>query len=224
MSLRYGGLAAQVARARTSASDRRETERIWPTALGRDGASLSAWRPTQANTSGYQLLTPAEALLALHAQGDHVDKPAPLSITTVKLGSATFLTDRGSITLPAWQFWFRNITNPASVLAVSESERYRPPGPAPNAMSSFGARRGPNSHTITLSIIGAPAGTGPYTADAAESPTAAAIDVHEISHHTGPGFCTLEGHPRNVTVVLQSPLGNRVLVDSKTKAAAPVDR
>ena len=77
-----------------------------------------------------------------------------------------------------------------------------------------------------LTFVGAAAGTGPctadYTAKVSESATAVAVTVAESSH-TPPGTaCNLVGYQRQAPVTLASPLGARVLVDTKTKAASSV--
>ena len=41
-----------------------------------------------------------------------------LQITSVRLGAAVFVTDRGRVIAPAWLFSFRDLPDPASVLAV----------------------------------------------------------------------------------------------------------
>lgn len=177
--------------------------------------------------AGYPVVTAAQALAVMRAEGRSaggtVHPPAPLVITTIRLGASPFETDRGTRMLPAWLFSFQGVEHPAAVLAVAPSARFSPPG-QPFLYASAGARLGPNGRTVTVAFVGAAVGRGPctsdYTVDQLASDTAVAIRVRETSSRGGSrgGGCSLVGYTRHVDIVLASPLGGRVLVDATTKA------
>ena len=99
-----------------------------------------------------------------------------------------------------------------------------------NDGSQSGVSVSPDGRQLTLSFPGAPAGTGlceaEYTAEVAQSATAVSISTHELPGHgtvqppdggsdQPQMVCASGGVTRTVTVTLQSPLGNRVVVDSR---------
>jgi hypothetical protein len=172
------------------------------------------------SVNGQQVMTAAQALAELRSQsGEKKSVPNPLPIIAVQFGSGMFSTDRGIRSLPAWIFRFAGVTDPALVLAIPPFDRWPLPGmptgdggPGPVSIS-------PDGRQLTLSFIGAQAGTGPcgaeYTADVKQSATAVSISTRELPKPNGDrGQCTLVGYTRTVTVTLSSPLGNRVVVDS----------
>jgi hypothetical protein len=113
----------------------------------------------------------------------------------------------------------------AAVLAVSASSRF----PAPTGSlgrSNVAAQLARSGRVVTISFVGASAGSGPCTADYAvdqlASRTAVAVSVRETRRETG--ACTDVGYVRHQRITLTSPLGNRVLVDARSKgpvATAP---
>ncbi len=185
--------------------------------------------PGPPRAGGYPVVSAADALQALRASGSgHAS--TVLVVTAVELGSATFETDRGSMALPAWRFSLRNVQNKAAVLAVAPSARFSPlpQSPSPISYPSVGAHLGADGRTLTLMVAGAPAGTGPctadYAADVEESTATVAVAVRETRATLPPPgvFCHLDAHPRQTTVVLAAPLGARVVIDTKTDAAVTV--
>ena len=110
-----------------------------------------------------------------------------LRVTTVRLGAATFVTDRGMRRLPAWLFSFAAVRGPAAVLAVAPTQIFPPPAPASEgaplvnwAFSRTGGR------ALTVRFTSAQSGHSPRTASycvqAAES--AAAVPIAVIEHRT----------------------------------------
>ena len=156
-----------------------------------------------------------------------------MRITSIGLGSAVFGTDRGNRLLPAWQFTFQGVADPAAVLAIASSAQFAAP-PESLHRSSVGARLAPDGRHLTVSFVGAAAGSGPctvdYAADQLASVTAVAIRVREIRHGTattpatvgrttlGPTSytCPDVGYLRRVTILLDAQLGDRVLIDATT--------
>lgn len=179
-----------------------------------------------ARAAGYPLISAGEAFRALipaAAQG-----PAAgirLKASTVRLGRAGFMTDRGMRQLPAWLFGFRGIQGLAAVLAVAPAGIFSPPRPALRSPLVSTARLGSNRRTLTAEFVGAAAGTGPCTADyrleLAESRTAVVVGILEHDHAGGMS-CAAGGYPRRATAVLLVPLGSRVVVDAVSGTAVAV--
>jgi hypothetical protein len=180
------------------------------------------------SAGGFQVITAGQAA-ALFRPRAVTGPPAHtrLRVTTVRLGAATFATDRGLRRLPAWLFSFAAVRGPAAVLAVAPAQIFPPPAPASEgaplvnwAFSRTGRR------ALTVRFTGAPAGRGPCTASyrvqAAESATAVAVAVIEHPHASGTVACSAVGYSRQATTRLTAPLGARVVVDVVSRAAVPV--
>jgi hypothetical protein len=184
---------------------------------------LKTTLPTGPSTvDGQPVDTAAQALAELRSLGDskHPER-SPLQITEVTFGNGTFSTDRGTRSLPAWIFHFTNVVNPALVLAIPPTDRWPLADMPKNNGSYDSVSISRDGSQITLTFIGAEAGTGPcqaeYTADIKESATAVLISPPRELPHSGrdPGQCDLRGFDRTVTLTLRSPLGNRVVVNSQ---------
>jgi hypothetical protein len=160
-------------------------------------------------------------------------KVPPLVITTVRLRSATFDTDRGRRRLVAWQFYFRGVADPASVLALAPPElflppplhRLGPPGPGDSAQAS--AKLAPSGKRIMISFVGAAAGNAPcnasYRASAVSDRRAVAYTITRVpSPALGAQVRTAVGRPRLAVLRLAQPLGARVLVSSRDGGAISV--
>jgi hypothetical protein len=147
-----------------------------------------------------------------------------LTTTDVTLGTAVFLTDRGSISLPAWLISFQGVRNPAAVLAVGDASLFEVP--VEPSTAPIGARTTSRPRTLTLTFTGGAAGTGPcavdYSAHVTESTVAVAVGIEATTHGSSGIACVAIGYSRHVTVTLSEPLGARVLVDEKTKAPVEV--
>lgn len=148
-----------------------------------------------------------------------------LTITDVRLGSRPYHTDRGRVRLPAWIVTFRGGTyGPSSILAVTPSavRGYRPlEGPHTIDRVHVAA----DGRTLTVHFVGARAGTGPCTADYAGGLEESAGGVGVVVvvkprrvRPTRPVTCRAVGYPREVTLRLQEPLGDRVAFDGQTAA------
>jgi hypothetical protein len=160
---------------------------------------------------------------------------APLVISAVRLGTATFVTDRGRRRLPAWQFSFKRVAKPASVLALAPPDVFTPPpllqlGPTGTGNSiEDSARADRSGMAITISFIGAHAGSRPcdarYWASAVSSRRAVAFTIRTIPAPAPPKtFCSAVGYTRTAVLHLARPLGARVLISSTDGGAIPVTR
>jgi hypothetical protein len=178
---------------------------------------------TSSSWHGRQLSTAAQALAEL--RGKALGTPptsATLKVIAARLGTATFVTDRGQQALPAWQFSFAGVRDVASVLAIAAADRWPvKPRPATDT-SDLAARIAPDGSTITLMFIGGTADPGPcqenYQAGTVQSDSAVLVTVRELpsaaSSGSGSVACAAIGYQRSVTVKLEPALGGRVLIDS----------
>ncbi len=158
-------------------------------------------------------------------------KTPPLVITGARIGTATFLTDRGRTRLPAWKFSFKGVADPASVLAVATPEVFIPPRrlapPGPGSPGEVSATISPSGTAITLSFAGPPAGTAPceanYQVSSMSSKHAVAFTITTVAAPIPPGqACPALAVVRTVVLQLARPLGARVLVSASDGGAVPV--
>src|SRR5439155_21176883 len=80
-----------------------------------------------ASAGGYPIITADKAFDLLKSQAK--DPPAGgLRLTTsdVRLGTSTFLTDRGEKTMPAWLFAMAELDGPVAVLAIAPEAQWFP--------------------------------------------------------------------------------------------------
>jgi hypothetical protein len=178
-------------------------------------------------------VTPAAAIAALRSSLKHAPAPSTRLAISVRLAHASFITDRGRVDLPAWQFHFGRYRQPASVLAVVPFDapplRRLDPNGVGNSQDGEQAIVSADDRTLTISFTGGPAGHGPcndsYSATAATSTRAVAFTVYEHPAPAPPNtFCAAVGYTRTVAVRLARPLGARVLVDSTDAGAIPAAR
>ena len=181
-----------------------------------------------ASAGGFRVITAGQAA-ALFRPRPVTGPPVHtrLRVTTVRLGAATFVTDRGPRQLPAWLFGFAGVRGTAAVLAVAPARVFPLPAPAggrPPLVDWAFSRAG--GRVLTVRFTGAPAGQGPctasYSVQAAESATAVAVAVIGHPNASGSMACSAVGYSRQVTTRLTGPLGARVVVDVVSRAAVPV--
>jgi hypothetical protein len=171
---------------------------------------------------GFPIISADEAFDLLHPHPGAI-AGIRLTMTEARLGKATFGTDRGGRTLPAWLFSFTHVEGPISVLAVGPAVQWYPAGLVGHAGQPYsgGAVVGPDHRTLTVSFVGAPSDKGVcgmrYEVKLTESRTA--VMVTRISYQSN-GYtndptvvCPLIGVLRTASASLKTPLGARVLVD-----------
>jgi hypothetical protein len=184
-----------------------------------------------AEAGGIPLIVGEEILRRLRTGGSPGPRSeADLTITSIRLGSASFRTDRGLSDLPAWLITFRGIAGPAQVMAVAEPALFTPPPRAEVAsLLNEGSVTVEDERKLTVGFTGSAPGGGPcsseYALDVYPTDRAVALVVRELdapSGGTAPGsepvFCTSEGHSRQVSATLDHPLGARVVIDGETAA------
>ena len=181
-------------------------------------------RPTRLPTGpdtdgGYPIISADKAFDLLKSQA--TDPPAGgLRLTTsdVRLGTSTFLTDRGEKTMPAWLFSMAEVDGPVAVLAIAPEAQWFPSELVSGQSHDIGASVGSDHRTLTVNFIGAQSENGQcgvrYTARLTESATAVIVTVEGNPNDTTV-VCDQVGYPRRASAVLKAPLGARVLVDDQ---------
>ena len=148
----------------------------------------------------------------------------PLLLTAARLGEAEFLTDRGRRSLPAWIVRAEGVSG--DLVVISRAGRglcWQPPDPASreSAPGRFAHESSVSADgmTLTYRFSGWPRNMAEYPeAEAIE--TVSAVAVIPVEHWIGPtsGWVTLAGAVREVEVLLERPLGGRVLVGPEGEA------
>jgi hypothetical protein len=165
--------------------------------------------PTTAE--GYPVMSAQDAFDALRAAGDGQGSETALAVTAMAFGSATFELDRGRGVLPAWLVSLREVTNPVAVLAVGLDARFTLPSIRRDHSLLF-AYIERDDYTLTVAFVGGHPRTNDYAAHTVESTTAVAV-VTETTRKPPAGVIhTLKGYQRELRVMLQAPLGSRVLI------------
>ena len=199
---------------------------------------LPASYPTgPARAAGLPLIGAKQAAAALVAHGTATPvSPARLRVTGVRLGSAGFRTDRGSMPLPAWLFSLAGVRQPAAVLAVAPSARFTPRLPATGAghdLSLGNATLSADGRTVSVGFLSPNAGTAAckqrYALRVVESLQAVALRIGLVDapdeageKDDRPGVCRDASYHRSASAKLSLPLGARVLISARDGSPFPV--
>ena len=196
---------------------------------------LRAALPTGPGAAGrYRAIPAGAAYRALRSsRRPQIDSVPPLIVTAVRLGTARFATDRGPASLPAWQFHFRGIADPASVLAVAPPGLFIAPArhpfgpPGPGSSIELSATLSRSGTLLTLSFPGALPGSGlceaNYRASARADRRAVAVTITPTSAPAPSGVaCPAIAVTRTSVVRLARPLGARVLISATDGGAIQV--
>jgi hypothetical protein len=190
-----------------------------PAAPGRSGQVT--WR------NGRSLTTPLMDAEQAYRALDSADSPGPrLTVTGARLGDMTVVTSRGPATVPAWLFTLEGYDSPLKRAAVSPSRLPRPP------IRPLGA-------DVPVDVLAPLAGLREIVGDGRSVTVVAhhgscddgpVVEAHETSGSvvlsaavTGveDGPCTRELRGTRVTVKLDRPVGDRVLLDAFTGRPVP---
>ncbi|GAA1630615.1 hypothetical protein ACFQY4_36495 [Catellatospora bangladeshensis] len=145
---------------------------------------------------------------------------SPLRITNVVLGTASFHTDRGDLTLPAWLFTSPQVRGPMPVPAPAREAFWRPGQHGYRAAVAMLDADG-----VTLQVRMRAKGPGcpgepstpPWTAEVAESATAVVVSLRFPPTPTGLKPCIQPaiGYSAWYKVRLSVPLGDRVVLTAE---------
>ncbi|WP_405593495.1 hypothetical protein [Streptomyces sp. NBC_01092] len=142
-----------------------------------------------------------------------------LTVTGAKLGETTLATGRGPATVPAWLFTIEGYDTPLKRVALSPSKSPKPPiGPVGSVSSELwelGQVVGvaADGRSVTVRAHHGACDDGPAV-DVLETDGSVVLSGYMVG--TKDGFCTAQLMAKKVTVELDRPLGDRVLLDAFT--------
>jgi hypothetical protein len=183
------------------------------------------------------LVSAAQALAAVLAEpcAEQSCPGSALRVTGAVLTNVPVQTAHGWAAAPAWLFAMADTPVRLARIAVDPSLAAYPADPAFRADSDVYAsvRRGALSRdgaTLDVQFIGAPEGTGPcdgeYVAHPVEGTSAVVVIVQPRPRPDSPRhiLCAPANTPRNTTVYLSGPLGERVLLELSGGGPVAIDR
>ncbi|MEU6106843.1 hypothetical protein ABZ853_00340 [Streptomyces albidoflavus] len=161
---------------------------------------------------------PAESYQALVAGGG--GEGAPLTVTGVERGEMRLATTRGPATVPAWLFRLEGYDAPLSWAAVTPSPLPRSPiaraGGAPQVDRIVATSR--DGRAVTVVAWHGACDDGAVV-EALESRGSVVLSGSVKGQK--PGNCTKQAIEQRVTVKLERPVGERVLLDAHTGQPLP---
>ncbi|WP_420000220.1 hypothetical protein [Streptomyces boninensis] len=157
-----------------------------------------------------------------HADG-HLEGEPYLTVSGAKLGSMRVATNRGPATVPAWLFTLEGYDSPLRQAAVIASKLPRPP--IKRALNVPGlplrglVRISVDGRSVTVTALHGSCDEGPIVT-ALETPSAVVLSP-SVKNRDKSGLCTKQATTRSVTVKLDRPVGDRVLLDALTGKPVP---
>ncbi|WP_406193838.1 MULTISPECIES: hypothetical protein [unclassified Streptomyces] len=157
---------------------------------------------------------------------DRTDAPAPrLVVTGAKLGETTLVTSRGPATVPAWLFTVEGYDTPLKRVAVRPSKLPKPPiGPVRdtptenlwelNRLVEVAA----DGRSVTVLAHHGSCDDGPAV-DVLETAGSVVLSGYVVGMEEG--LCTSDLRAKKVTVELDRPLADRLLLDAFTGRPVP---
>ncbi|MCX5601526.1 hypothetical protein OOK29_25590 [Streptomyces phaeochromogenes] len=176
---------------------------------------------------GGSLAVPVVSARAAYEKVGGGSVPGPrLTVTGARLGKMTIHTSRGLATVPAWHFTIKGYDTPLKRVAVVASKLPKPPvKPAPDLTEDLWKLAGLNTvsrdgRTVVLRAHHGSCDDGPGV-DVLESADNVVFSAWIRNPSDGP--CTKELRAKNVTVKLDRPVGDRMLLDAFTGRPVPYE-
>ncbi|MFF2847453.1 hypothetical protein ACFVT5_14100 [Streptomyces sp. NPDC058001] len=174
------------------------------------GGSLT--RPLLAADESYETLA-----------GGHVDGKPHLTVTGAKLGEMRVATSRGPAVVPAWLFTLDGYDSPLKQAAVMPSKLPRPPIKRASDVPGYPLNRlvqiSADGRSVTVVALHGVCDDGPVV-DVLETPDSVVLSASVKDRKDG-DTCTKQGKLQEVTVQLDRPAGDRVLLDGVTGRPVP---
>jgi hypothetical protein len=178
---------------------------------------------------GGSLAVPVVSARAAYEQIGGGSGPGPgprLTVTGARLGEMTIHTSRGSATVPAWHFTIKGYDTPLKRVAVVASKLPKPPvKPVPDLTDDLWELAGLDTvsrdgRTVVLRAHHGSCDDGPGV-DVLESADNVVFSAWIRDPSDGP--CTKELRAKKVTVKLDRPVGDRILLDAFTGRPVPYE-
>jgi hypothetical protein len=151
--------------------------------------------------------------------------PGPrLTVTRAKLGETTLATSRGPATVPAWLFTIEGYDTPLKRVAVDPSKLPEPPiGPVDQLSDDLWELNqlvevAEDGRSVTVLAHHGSCDDGPAV-EALETDGSVVLSGYVVGRKDGP--CTADLRAKKVTVELDRPLGDRILLDAFTGRPVP---
>lgn len=164
------------------------------------------------------LLSARSAYAAMARGGSDAGRPH-LTVTGARLGAMAVTTSRGAATVPAWLFTLEGYATPLRLGALRPSPLPAPPvgpiGNRPTGLSPLGGlvKVAGDGRSVTVVATHGACDDGPVV-KTLETRGSVVLSASVVGDKEGPCTSELLGEP--VTVTLDRPLGDRVLLDAHT--------
>jgi hypothetical protein len=146
-----------------------------------------------------------------------------LTVTHVELGEMTITTGRGPATVPAWTFSLKGYKSPLKRAAAQPSALPAPPikgaPDVPVTRLHHLVRMNPNDSSISVITFHSICEES-SAVKALETKDSVVLSATSLQKKGG-GACTKEAKLQQVTVKLRRPVGQRLLLDSRTGLPVP---
>ncbi|MFJ7074048.1 hypothetical protein [Streptomyces sp. NPDC098781] len=154
--------------------------------------------------------------------------PGPhLTVTGARLGETTLATSRGPATVPAWLFTIEGYDTPLKRVALDPSKLPEPPiGPARDAPTGeLGELNelvevSENGRSVTVHAFHGSCDDGPAV-DVLETDGSVVLSAYVVDTSDEGALCTSDLRSKKVTVELDRPLADRILLDAFTGRPVP---
>lgn len=174
------------------------------------GESLT--RPLMRAKDSYEILTDAR-----------VSRKPHLTVTGVKLGEMNLATSRGPATVPAWIFKLDGYDSPLKQAAAIPSKPPRPPIEAAHDIPGHPLNRlvqiAADGRSVTVVALHGVCDDG-AAVNVLETSGSVVLSA-SVKGHKDSGTCTKQAKMQQVTVKLERPVGDRVLLDARTAQPVP---
>ncbi|MFG2559147.1 hypothetical protein [Streptomyces sp. NPDC048496] len=155
--------------------------------------------------------------------GTHVGGEPHLTVTRVELGEMTLATSRGPATVPAWLFTLDGYATPLKQAAVVPPKLPLAPIEAARDIPGYPLDRlvriASDGRSVTVVALHGACDDGPKV-DALETSGSVVLSATVKDHEDG-SICTKQARMQQLTVKLERPLHDRVLLDARTGQPVP---
>lgn len=175
---------------------------------------------------GGSLTLPLMGAREAYERLDRNSAPAPrLTVTAVRLGETTLATSRGPATVPAWLFTLEGYDTPLKRVALDPSKLPEPPiGPAGDTPADDLrdldqlVEVAEDGRSVTVLAYHGSCDDGPAV-DVLETDGSVVLSGSIVG--STDGICTSDLRSKKVTVDLDRPLDDRILLDAFTGSPVP---